>query len=278
LKVGRRNSVRSEGKSQEKQVSLPLAHKANPKGSKEAQSKKLFQLRSELSRHKERDREWKLLFNMLAHDLKEPLVTLEGFTQLLESSSPLSKDQRKYLKVLREAVGTLHLLVGSLQSITKLHQDSHDWVDISLQQILESVCTSLAEQIKRNRGKIILPETDLMIRSDPARLYQILINLISNSLKYHKAEVDPEIIIRHRKAGDYHRISIQDNGVGIEPKDLERIFTPFTRLEEVLADGLGLGLSIVKKIAESCGGHVSVKSQRDRGSIFSIYLPRNPGT
>lgn|GEM_PF-7093522 len=255
-----------------RQVSLPLVEKT--KKQKIPQSKIIFQLKSELHRHQQRDREWKLMFSMLAHDLKEPLLTLEGFTQLLEDSGLQTKDQKKYLKVIREAVGSLHLLIGSLQSITKLYQEPSNQIDISLKQMLESVINALSEQIKRNKGKIVLPKNDVIIKGDPARLYQILLNLIANSLKYHQVNMSPQIIVKYRKEAAFHKISIQDNGVGISQKDMERIFTPFMRLEEVMADGLGLGLSIVKRIAETCGGRINVRSQRNKGTTFSIYLPR----
>lgn len=258
------------------QARLPLQGKIkdNAKDEKLPPSKLVFQLKTELARHQKRDREWKLLFNMLAHDLKEPLLTLEGFTQLLEEPGGLSKEQKDYLRVIRESVGSLHLLIGSLQSITKLYQDPTDLVEISLKQLLDSITSALSEQIKRNKGKIILPEKDLKLQGDPARLYQILLNLIANSLKYHQKGINPVITIKHRKTSQYNCISVQDNGVGIESKDMERIFAPFTRLEEVMADGLGLGLSIVKKIAETCGGKISVRSKQNEGTTFTIHLPR----
>lgn len=256
------------------QAALPL--KDATASTDSSHSKLIFQLKSELNRHQKRDREWKLLFSMLAHDLKEPLLTLEGFTQLLEESGIRNPDQKKYMKVIREAVGSLHLLIGSMQSITKLYHGPSDLVEISLQQVLDSVVSTLSEQIKRNRGKVILPKEDLIIKADPARVYQILLNLIANSLKYHKKEVNPEIRISYRKDSKFYRISVKDNGVGINQKDMERVFAPFTRLEEVMADGLGLGLSIVKKIAETMGGEIKVRSQQNKGSVFSLCIPRNP--
>ncbi len=219
-----------------------------------------------------------MMFNMLAHDLKEPLLTLEGFTKILEQSAPLTKDQKRYIKISREAVGSLHLLIGSLQSIAKLYQDSHELTDLSLNQILDSVSLALSEQIKRNRGKIILPQEDAIIRGDAVRLYQIFLNLIANSLKYHRKDVDPVIIIKHRKDSQWHRISINDNGIGIDKRNLEKIFAPFTRIEDSPTDGLGIGLSIVKRIAESFGGRIGVRSQMGKGTTFTVFLPRERRT
>jgi len=211
---------------------------------------------------------------MLAHDLKEPLLSLEGFTQLLENSELPTKEQRDHLKVIREATTSLHLLIGSLQSITKLYQAPTDLIDISLNQLIDSITSTLSEQIKRNKGQIIPPTREVILRGDPARLYQILLNLIANSLKYHQKDKPPVISIQYRKTKQFHCISVKDNGVGIKQKDMERVFAPFTRLEEVMADGLGLGLSIVKKIAETCGGKISVQSKPNQGTTFRISVPR----
>ena len=259
-----------------KQAELPLGRESSLERSPEKfpKSKLIFQLKTELHRLQQRDREWKLMFNMLSHDLKEPLLTLEGFTKLLDESGIDNKDQRRYLKIIREAVNSLHSLVGSLQSISKLYQDPQEFTEISLRDLLTSVTTSLSEQIARNKGKISLPEEDVILKGDPVRLYQVFLNLIANSLKYHKKAVDPTITISYRRDSTYHRISIKDNGVGIDAQDLKRIFQPFTRLEDVPTDGMGIGLSIVKRIAESFGGRVLVRSQQNIGTTFTVCLPR----
>ncbi len=241
------------------------------------ESKVVFQLKTELHRLQSRDREWKMLFQMLSHDLKEPLLTLEGFSKLLEDSK-LDKDQKRYLKVVRDAVNSLHLLIGSMQSISKLYQEPTERTDVSLRQLLQTVSTILSEQIKRNKGELVLPTEDLIFRSEPVRVYQILLNLVANSLKFHRPGVSPRIVIRHTKEPKFFKISIEDNGIGMDKKDLERIFAPFTRLDEVTTEGLGLGLSIVKRLAESLGGYVHVRSQHHRGTTFNVYLPREKST
>jgi len=256
----------------DRQPKLPL--RSDAELSTGQQGKKIFQLRTELNRLQQRDREWKLMFQMLSHDLKEPLLTLEGFSQLLENSTGLGKDQKRYVNVIREAVNSLHQLIGSMQSISKLYQEPSDRSDLSIKQIFQNVQSTLAEQMKRNKGQLIFPKEDIILKGDPVRLYQIFLNLIANSLKYHRKEVDPIITIRYRRDREFYRISISDNGVGMSKKDLDRIFAPFTRLEEVAAEGLGLGLSIVKRIAESMGGRITVKSQQDKGTRFTVYIPR----
>lgn len=261
--------------SKAQQAELPLRRATD----KTAPSKLLFQVKSELNRLQQRDKEWKLMFQMLGHDLKEPLVTLEGFTKLLEEEPTDSKNQRRYLRVIREAINSLHLLVASLQSVSKMTSHPQELVDVQLLEILSNVRLSLAEQIQRTKAQVQVDCAEsLWLKGDPVRLFQIFLNLVSNSLKYHKKESDPVIKIEARKVGDNLRVSISDNGVGMTPEDLKKIFEPFTRLDSTSAttEGLGMGLSIVKKIAESFGGRILVKSQANVGTTFTVFLPRTP--
>ncbi len=271
----RRGLPRKRSRVSARQAELPLSHKKSRNDADK--SKLIFQIKSELRRLQSRDREWKLMFQMLSHDLKEPIVTLEGFTKLLDESE-LTKDQQRYVKVVREAVSTLHRLVGSLQSLSRLSHDSQDFSEFSLNELLSSVITSLSQQIQRTKGSIDLPSADTIITGDPIRLFQIFLNLIANSLKYHKKAEPPHIQISYRKTAGEHRISFRDNGVGISPTDLDRIFLPFTRLKDIPTDGLGIGLTIVKRIAESFKGRVLVKSKQGVGTTFTICLPKEYGT
>lgn len=269
-------SVKKPFRTNPKQAVLPL--RGGPKQKKNLDHSKLvFQLKSELGRLQQRDREWKLMFNMLGHDLREPLVTLEGFTKLLEEEDCSPHDRRRYLKIIREAINSLHLLVGSLQSVSKLYHDASEFVPVSLREILNSVLVSLSQQIKREKGTIHLNFDDIAFHGDPIRLYQIFLNLLANSLKYHKKETAPIIHVEAKVSGPLIRVSISDNGVGMNADDLKKIFEPFTRLDDGAGsrEGMGMGLSIVKRIAESFGGRVSVKSQQGIGTTFTVSIPRS---
>jgi len=132
----------------------------------------------------------------------------------------------------------------------------------------------LSEKITRENATIDVQVDDVYARGDRVRLYQIFLNLIANSIKFHKREVPPHITVSATQSGTQCKISITDNGVGMTPEDLKKIFTPFTRLDAGSIEGMGLGLSIVKRIAESFGGRVAVKSSPGVGTTFTINLPR----
>jgi len=253
------------------QRELPLRQVRSPQTS---HSKTIFQLKSELNRLQQRDQEWKTMFSMLGHDLKEPLVTLEGFTKALEERDADPKDRKRFLKIIREAISSLHLLVGSLQSVSQLYYDPSELEDVSLKEVLHDALVSLSEKITRENATIDVQVDDVYARGDRVRLYQIFLNLIANSIKFHKREVPPHITVSATQSGTQCKISITDNGVGMTPEDLKKIFTPFTRLDAGSIEGMGLGLSIVKRIAESFGGRVAVKSSPGVGTTFTINLPR----
>lgn len=253
----------------------PVAQRELPlrRGQEAPASKLVFQLKSELNRLQQRDREWKLMFSMLGHDLKEPLVTLEGFTKILEEEKVSAEDQKRYLKIIREAIHSLHLLVNSLQSVSRLYQESTELMDINLNEVLQSVLVSLSRQISKSKAQVQISFTDFPVKGDPVRLFQIFLNLIANSLKFRKKDTQPLIKIDAKTSGRYYRIAISDNGVGMTTEDMKRIFEPFTQLDGT-HEGMGMGLSIVRRIAESFGGRVLVRSHVGEGTTFTVLLPR----
>ena len=214
------------------------------------------------------------MFSMLGHDLKEPLVTLEGFTKILEEEKVSPDDQKRYLKIIREAIHSLHLLVNSMQSVSKLYQNSTELIDISLIDILKSALTSLSRQISKSKAVVELPPEDLQLKGDPVRLFQIFLNLIGNSLKFVRQDTPPLIKVETRTTNRFYRVSISDNGMGMSPEDMKKIFEPFTKLDGNF-EGMGMGLSIVRRIAESFGGRVLVKSSLGTGTTFTVLLPRS---
>lgn len=238
------------------------------------QETELAALRRRLAVLEERDQEWQFLFNIIAHDLKEPLLTLEGFTKLLGGSGSFSSEQARYLAVLREAIDSLQMMVDSLQSIPKLHQKERKLSELSLNALWGSVINALSAKIQKTKAKVELPPEDLSVMGDALALHHVFLNLLTNSLKFHKKNRAPLVKIRYKTAQDFYEVSIEDNGVGIDAKDLEKIFTPYKRLDEAIADGFGLGLSIIRRIVDSLGGTVNVESSRMNGSIFRVRLPQ----
>ncbi|MFW5663009.1 MAG: sensor histidine kinase, partial [Bacteroidota bacterium] len=128
----------------------------------------------------------------------------------------------------------------------------------------------------RHRHEIILnePGEKVTLKTDPNLLYHILSNILSNACKY--SDPGKEVLVDIKKNNRELQLSVKDRGIGISENDIQKLFEPFRRSEEVSAiTGSGIGLSIVKTCADKIGAGILVESKKGRGSVFSIVLPIN---
>lgn len=115
-----------------------------------------------------------------------------------------------------------------------------------------------------------------VVRANPARMRQLLQNLIGNAVKFQPVDQDAEVAIRAHDLGDRWEVEVADNGIGIKPEYREQIFMPFKRLHSPDSyPGSGMGLAICRKIVESHGGVLTVSSNGESGSIFRFTLPKS---
>jgi signal transduction histidine kinase len=142
-------------------------------------------------------------------------------------------------------------------------------------QALLAECAAMAEQVSRRPIRLRLPEADVLVGADPARLQQVLLNLIDNAVKYSQAEAP--IDVRLRANASEAQIEVQDQGIGIPLSQQQRIFERFYRVSEGMTrgrDGTGLGLAIARALTEAMGGSIQVRSSPGQGSLFTVTLPR----
>ena len=218
------------------------------------------------------------LLSSASHELRTPLNAIIGFTNLLiaNNSTNTINERIEQLKDIETSAELLLLLVNDLLCFTKINNG-----DIGLQNSNFSLNTLINECIKIKsteiHGKNIHITTHnmdpLMIRSDKLRIKQILINLISNAIKY--GHDYGHIEIKSTKQNNMLFISIKDDGIGIANDKSQLLFTPFTRLHTNLnhIEGSGIGLSLCKNIANHMGGDISYKENHPRGSIFTLSIP-----
>jgi light-regulated signal transduction histidine kinase (bacteriophytochrome) len=145
--------------------------------------------------------------------------------------------------------------------------------EVSLGEVYETALANLRVAIDESGAKVdadFLP----MVRGDPRQLTQLLQNLIGNALKFRKPGQPPAIHVRAEPDGGFWRISVRDNGIGLDPRFSERVFTIFQRLHtRDEYEGTGLGLAICKKIVERHGGRIWVESSEGEGATFFFTLP-----
>ncbi|MEW6545117.1 MAG: ATP-binding protein [Nitrospirota bacterium] len=223
----------------------------------------------------QRLRQLEHLAETLAHDLKGPGERMEGLASVLlaEYGGKLDERATKWLRLIEQNGRQLIERVENILEVARIggHREAVQAVDPAL--ALDEVLKSRAGDLDGRRVQVHYENGLPMVACHRAYLRQVLDNLISNSVKFCGDRPDSEIRITAERQGDRVRFSVSDNGVGIPPKDRERVFEPFVRLNPAMAQGSGIGLAIVKRIVELYGGRVWVESNEPAGSTFRFTLP-----
>jgi PAS domain S-box-containing protein len=211
-----------------------------------------------------------------SHDLQEPLRMVTSFLAQLEKkySHVLDEKAHTYIHFAVDGATRMRQIILDLLEFSRVGKHEDKKSTFSLTEIVEEIYALNRKIIEEKKAKVIyknLPE----INSFKTPVFQILQNLIGNSLKYAKENVPPIIKIKAKKYHDSYLISVNDNGIGIEEAYYEKIFVIFQRLHNRESySGTGMGLAIVKKIVDNLGGKVWLESVYGEGSTFYIQLPK----
>ncbi|OGO33864.1 MAG: hypothetical protein A2W35_00985 [Chloroflexi bacterium RBG_16_57_11] len=214
----------------------------------------------------------------VSHDLRSPLTLMRGYATMLEMVGQLNEQQTIYVRKIVNGVESMARLVNNLLDLGRIEAGIGLQVEIvPVQDIVERVVNSLQLQAAQKHIRLtadVLPQTIPLIEADQALLQQALHNLVENAIKYNRPEGKVLLRVQTQPLGIVFQVI--DNGIGISPMDLPRVFEKFYRgVQQASKDerGSGLGLAIVKSIAERHGGRVWAESQLGRGSSFFIAIP-----
>jgi len=215
-----------------------------------------------------------------SHDLQEPLRMISSFLQLLEKKlkDKLDTETKEYIDFAVDGSKRMKNMIEDLLSYSRLISKKSQFEKINTKEILKDVLTDLSEKIKETEAKINsnhLPE----IIADKIKITRIFQNLISNSLKFSKKGIPPEITIDCKETPEEYLFSVTDNGIGIKKEYSEKIFLLFQRLNRNNnIPGTGIGLAECKKIVELHEGKIWVESELDKGSVFYFTINKNLNT
>ena len=256
---------------------------ARLRASDERQRRLLDELAAARDRAESADRLKSAFLATMSHELRTPLNSILGFTAILHQglAGPINAEQEKQLGMVGRSAEHLLALINDILDLSKIEagQFACDSEPVDVRASIERVCDSLRPQIAR-KGLSLTLQIDPTIRpimSDRRRIEQILLNLLSNAMKFTDAG---GIEVHARAEGAALRIEVRDTGPGIRPEDCTRLFQPFTQLDDGTTkrhEGTGLGLSISHRLATLLGGTLDFESVRGEGSTFWVVLPGDPG-
>ncbi|MET8250160.1 CHASE3 domain-containing protein [Micromonospora sp. NPDC005197] len=213
-----------------------------------------------------------------SHDLQEPLRKVASFCQLLQRRYAGQLDERadQYIAFAVDGAQRMQRLINDLLAFSRIGRLTTGFVDVDLNKVMGDVAGQT--EAARQYADAELTWTELpVIRGEEPLLTNLLANLVSNSIKFRRPDVPPKVHISARLVGAEWEISCQDNGIGIEPEFADKIFVIFQRLHSKDAyPGTGIGLAIVKKIAEYHGGRVWVDTDVPEGTAIRFTLPARP--
>jgi light-regulated signal transduction histidine kinase (bacteriophytochrome) len=213
-----------------------------------------------------------------SHDLQEPLRKIQAFGDRLLTKHAKSRDdeRRDYLHRLVSAAARMSSMISDLLAYARVTTQSQPLVPVALSAVVQGVLTDLESSIERHCGQVEVAALPT-IQADPLQMQKLLQNLMGNALKFHKPDVPPIVRVSARcESPKQIQILVEDNGIGIDEKYLDRIFQPFQRLHgrsETEYGGSGIELAICQKIVTRHGGSITVKSAPGEGTTFIATLP-----
>ena len=215
----------------------------------------------------------------IAHDLRAPLRAMLGFARALleDYGEKLDDTGQEFANRIVNAAKRMDILIQDLLSYSRLSREEIKLGAVKLEAALDEVLKECEPQVSEKQAEIRVETPLADVWAHKGVLVQMLVNLVSNSLKFVAAGVKPCLRIWTEEGDAWVRLSIQDNGIGIASEHHQRIFRVFERLHS--ADqypGTGIGLANVSKAAERMGGRVGVESQSQQGSRFWVELPKVP--
>lgn len=211
---------------------------------------------------------------LASHDLQQPLRTVNGFLQLLElrHGDELKGRAREYVEYALRGTRQMSTLIDDLLTYSRAGRNDRAPENVSLDQVWDAAVEQLQAIIEESGATVTRGDLPT-ISADRGQMTQVFANLIGNGVKY-RGDAPPEVHAEARWVADGWEVSIRDNGIGIDPKDHDKIFGMFRRLHgDDRFEGTGLGLALVKRIVESTGGTIRVESEVGEGSTFVVRLP-----
>lgn len=214
----------------------------------------------------------------VSHDLKEPLRGIEGVSRMLEEecAGQLDEAGREYVRSVRQSAARMRRLVDDLLRLSRATRRQYPMERTELQEVAADALGALRFAIEEGRARVTVRPGLPAVMCDRVRMTEVFQNLIGNALKYGAPGRPPSVEVGCDRVEEGWLIFVRDDGVGIPQAEQERVFQLFQRGESsARRDGYGVGLAICKRVVESHGGRIWVKSAPGEGATFYVLLPES---
>ncbi len=214
----------------------------------------------------------------LSHEIKTPLVTIYGYSELITQEEDLPESTKEYGAEIYKSAGMLNSYMDDVLLVTDLETNLQlDKKSYSLKELVESSLQPLEPLLREKEIQLSIPDlSGIAIICDSVLFGRAVGNILKNAIVYNK--IGGTVVLKLKQKGKNQEITIQDTGIGIETEYYEKIFEKFFRIDSSLSyevSGVGLGLFLAKRIMELHGGSIRVKSELGKSSEFLILLPVN---
>lgn len=217
------------------------------------------------------------LFRLLSHDLKSPIFSIDGFSELLLSdySDALDEEGRDFLLRIRNGVSQMKTTLDGFNRTVKLLAAPNQVAEVDLNDVIEQVRLKLSFRAEE-RGVSLNVDGDLpSVQGDPEKLRELFRVLVSNAIEYSDPEKeDSTLTVTHSRTDEGLKVRVTDNGIGIDPLYHDQIFEAGLRLDKKNGSGSGCGLYLARHLAQAHGGMLTVESEEGSGSSFEVTLPQ----
>lgn len=212
----------------------------------------------------------------VSHDLRSPLRAINGYAKMIEEdfADKLDSEGKRMLNVIKDNARNMGLLIDDLLDFSKLGRKELIKKNVNMNELVKDILTEVSKTIP-DKTKVKISELH-NIQADVALIKQVMINLISNAVKYSSKKENPLVEIWSEDEGNFISYCVKDNGAGFDMKFVNKIFGVFERLHSPMEfEGTGVGLALVKRIIIKHGGKIHAEGKVNEGALFCFAIPKN---